>query len=89
MVLASPASPQLWCASQTDVDENEEADKENAEGKLRFSGGRGEAATYDDGDEEDRQMAAKPSAEDLEDDDDGDTDQVCHFSPPPPLPVTT
>ena len=41
-----------------DVDENAELDEENAEGKLRFSGGHGEAATYDDGDDEDRRIAA-------------------------------
>ncbi|KAF8073189.1 rpa1 [Scenedesmus sp. PABB004] len=38
--------------------EDEEADEELREGKLRFRGGRGEAATYDDGDEEDADLNA-------------------------------
>ena len=43
---------------QVDVDENAELDEENAEGKLRFSGGHGEAVTYDDGDDEDKRIRA-------------------------------
>ncbi|KAF6245033.1 hypothetical protein COO60DRAFT_1650460 [Scenedesmus sp. NREL 46B-D3] len=35
-----------------DAAEDEEADEELREGKLRFRGGRGEAATYDEGDEQ-------------------------------------
>ncbi len=48
---------------QDDEDENEEADEENREGRLRWSGGHGEAATYDDGDEEDRRLAAAARAD--------------------------
>ncbi len=56
-------------ALQVDVDENAELDEENAEGKLRFSGGHGEAATYDDGDDEDRRIrAAAAKADDALDD---------------------
>ena len=49
------------------MDENAELDEENAEGKLRFSGGHGEAATYDDGDEEDKRIraAANKNADDI------------------------
>ena len=43
---------------QVDVDENAELDEENAEGKLRFSGGHGEGATCDDGDDEDKRIRA-------------------------------
>jgi DNA-directed RNA polymerase I subunit RPA1 len=39
-----------------DDDENKEMDEDNEEGKLRFAGGRGEMATYGEGDEEDRQI---------------------------------
>jgi len=56
-------------APQEDVDENAELDEENAEGKLRFSGGHGEAATYDDGDDEDKRIrAAAAKADDAMDD---------------------
>ena len=55
-----------------DVDENAELDEENAEGKLRFSGGHGEAATYDDGDEEDKRIRAAAA----KDDDDALGDEV-------------
>lgn len=69
----------VYFGIQKDVDENEEEDKENAEGKLRFSGGHGEVATYDEGDEEDVQLAAKPSPEDVDDEDVG-VDQVWNRS---------
>ena len=36
---------------------------------MRFSGGHVEAATYDAGDDEDKVMAAKPSPEDIDDED--------------------
>ena len=41
-----------------DDDENREEDEDNEEGKLRFAGGRGEMATYGEGDDEDRQIEA-------------------------------
>jgi DNA-directed RNA polymerase I subunit RPA1 len=39
-----------------DEDENKEIDEDNEEGKLRFTGGRGEQATYGEGDDEDKQI---------------------------------
>ena len=39
-----------------DDDENKEVDEDNEEGKLRFAGGRGEIATYGEGDDEDMQI---------------------------------
>lgn len=42
---------------QDDEDENAEAEADMEEGKLAWAGGRKEAATYDDGDEEDRVIA--------------------------------
>jgi DNA-directed RNA polymerase I subunit RPA1 len=41
-----------------DDDENREEDEDNEEGKLRFTGGRGEMATYGEGDDEDRRIEA-------------------------------
>jgi len=43
---------------QEEEDENVEENEEYQEGKLRFAGGRKEEATYDAGDEEDKQIAA-------------------------------
>lgn len=43
---------------QEEEDENVEENEEYREGKLRFAGGRKEEATYDAGDEEDKQIAA-------------------------------
>lgn len=45
-------------AAQEEEDENVEENEEYQEGKLRFAGGRKEEATYDAGDEEDKQIAA-------------------------------
>ena len=44
--------------AQEEEDENVEENEEYREGKLRFAGGRKEEATYDAGDEEDKQIAA-------------------------------
>jgi hypothetical protein len=44
--------------AQEEEDENVEENEEYQEGKLRFAGGRKEEATYDAGDEEDKQIAA-------------------------------
>eukprot|EP00879_Flechtneria_rotunda_P019031 GHRR01019981.1.p1 GENE.GHRR01019981.1~~GHRR01019981.1.p1 ORF type:complete len:960 (+),score=400.61 GHRR01019981.1:550-3429(+) len=55
--------------------EDEEADEDLREGKLRFRGGRGEAATYEEGDEEDAEVAAAIDAQmrqRLGEDDDAD-----------------
>eukprot|EP00882_Tetradesmus_deserticola_P010548 GHRQ01011142.1.p1 GENE.GHRQ01011142.1~~GHRQ01011142.1.p1 ORF type:complete len:512 (+),score=314.67 GHRQ01011142.1:154-1536(+) len=46
-----------------DAAEDEEADEELREGKLRFRGGRGEAATYDEGDEDDVELEAAIDAQ--------------------------
>ena len=43
---------------QEEEDENVEENEEYREGKLRFAGGRKEEATYDAGDEEDKEIAA-------------------------------
>ena len=43
-------------SEKDDEDENMEINEENEEGKLRFAGGRGELATYGEGDEEDKQI---------------------------------
>ena len=42
---------------QEEEDENVEENEEYREGKLRFAGGRKEEATYDAGDEEDKEIA--------------------------------
>lgn len=59
---------------QEDEDENVEDNDEFQEGKLRFAGGRGEKATYDAGDDEDREIeaAARKEAATKE----GDLEQV-------------
>lgn len=44
-------------SEKEDEDENDEENEENVEGKLRFSGGHGEQATYGAGDEEDAAIA--------------------------------
>ena len=43
-------------SDKDDDDENREENEEYIEGKLRFAGGRGEQATYGEGDEEDREI---------------------------------
>jgi DNA-directed RNA polymerase I subunit RPA1 len=43
-------------SEKDDDDENREENEENEEGKLRFTGGRGEQATYGAGDEEDLEI---------------------------------
>lgn len=48
----------LYWSLQEEEDENVEENEEYQEGKLRFAGGRKEEATYDAGDEEDKQIAA-------------------------------
>ncbi len=48
---------------QEEEDENVEENEEYQEGKLRFAGGRKEEATYDAGDEEDKQIAAEARRE--------------------------
>ena len=48
---------------QEEEDENVEENEEYQEGKLRFAGGRKEEATYDAGDEEDKQIAASARRE--------------------------
>lgn len=62
----------VW--GQEDEDENIEDNDEFQEGKLRFAGGRGEKATYDAGDDEDKEIeaAARKEAAVKE----GDLDQV-------------
>ena len=45
-------------SEKADDFEDAEPDEELREGKLRFRGGRGEAATYDAGDDEDEEAAA-------------------------------
>ncbi|KAL3142271.1 hypothetical protein ABBQ38_002614 [Trebouxia sp. C0009 RCD-2024] len=45
-------------SEKEEEDENVEENEEYQEGKLRFAGGRKEEATYDAGDEEDKQIAA-------------------------------
>ena len=68
-----------------DDDENKELDADNEEGKLRFAGGRGEQATYGEGDEEDKQIeesARKQAAElagDVMDEEGGSTDLAPMF----------
>ncbi|KAL4526208.1 hypothetical protein Ndes2437B_g07463 [Nannochloris sp. 'desiccata'] len=65
-------------SEKDDDDENREENEENEEGKLRFTGGRGEQATYGAGDEEDleiekearRAAVARTGDNDDEDDDD-------------------
>jgi hypothetical protein len=59
----------LCFGAQDDADENEEDNEDYREGKLRFAGGRGEAATYDDGDEDDAQLAAALRRETMQEDD--------------------
>lgn len=58
---------QGWCCCQCllrsppvqeEEDENAEADADMEEGKLQWAGGRKEAATYDEGEVEDKQIAA-------------------------------
>ena len=44
-------------SEKDDDDENREENEENEEGKMRFTGGHGEQATYDAGDEEDLAIA--------------------------------
>lgn len=43
---------------QEDEDENAETEAGMEEGKLAWAGGRKEAATYDDGEEEDHAIAS-------------------------------
>lgn len=47
------------------MNEDEEENEDYREGKLRFAGGRGEAATYDEGDQEDRYLAARLQAQSM------------------------
>lgn len=69
-------------SAKDDEDENQEENEEYVEGKLKFSGGRGEQATYGDGDEEDKkiekavrkQVKSKHTNEDDDDDDEEDHD---------------
>lgn len=73
------------CLLQDDVNEDEEENEDYREGKLRFAGGRGEAATYDEGDQEDRHLAARLQAQSLAAQDQ-DLDAPVRFtsSNPPP-----
>lgn len=69
-------------SAKDDEDENEEENEEYVEGKLRFAGGRGEQATYGEGDAEDAAIekaarrAAEKRAGDLVDDDDEVVEEV-------------
>ena len=56
---AAPTRPKKKKGKKDDDDENAEEDADNEEGKLRFAGGRGEMATYGEGDEEDRRIEAE------------------------------
>ncbi|KAK9816421.1 hypothetical protein WJX72_000053 [[Myrmecia] bisecta] len=62
-------------SEKDDEDENAEENEEYQEAKLRFKGGRAEQATYDAGDQEDRDLAAaarkqsEQRAGDLQDED--------------------
>jgi len=65
-------------SEKDDDDENLEENEENEEGKLRFTGGRGEQATYGAGDEEDLEIekeARKAAAARTGDNDDDDDDE--------------
>jgi len=69
-------------SAKDDEDENEEENEEYVEGKLRFGGGRGEQATYGEGDAEDaaiekaaRRAAEKRAGDLVDDDDDGDKEE--------------
>ena len=70
-------------SEKDDDDENREENEENEEGKLRFAGGRGEHASYGDGDEEDKviesearkQATARAGDEEDSSDDDDDDEQ--------------
>jgi DNA-directed RNA polymerase I subunit RPA1 len=66
-------------SEKDDDDENREENEENEEGKLRFTGGRGEQATYGAGDEEDleiekeaRRAAVARTGDNDDDEDDAD-----------------
>lgn len=61
--------------SKADEPEDFEADDELREGKLRFRGGRGEAATYDGPDDEDAAAAAAAERQARQRDGDDDDDQ--------------
>lgn len=64
-----------------DDDENKEVDEDNEEGKLRFAGGRGEIATYGEGDDEDVQIEknAREAAAQLAGDNNIDDDENLHI----------
>ncbi|GLC72049.1 hypothetical protein PLESTF_001198600 [Pleodorina starrii] len=71
-------------SEKADDFEDAEEDEELREGKLRFRGGRGEAATYDAGDDEDELAAAQArrqaerrglAAEDDDEDDENEDDE--------------
>lgn len=51
----APSRPKR--SEKDDDDENKEENEENEEGKMRFTGGHEEQATYDAGDEEDLEIA--------------------------------
>ena len=55
---AAPTRAKKPKGKKDDDDENREEDEDNEEGKLRFAGGRGEMATYAEGDDEDRRIEA-------------------------------
>jgi len=76
------APPRKKGSEKDDDDENREENEENEEGKLRYTGGRGEQATYGAGDEEDLEIEKEARREaaartgDNDEDDDGDDDDV-------------